>query len=79
MTLEIPLVEIEIIENPNFVEEPVGIMNREIKRAKRIRIPLVKVSWNAKRRPEFTWDREEHSNKKYPHLFTRLFITYFLA
>ncbi|GJU53573.1 putative reverse transcriptase domain-containing protein [Tanacetum coccineum] len=37
-----------------FVEEPVEIMDREVKRLKRSRIPLVKVRWNSKRGPEFT-------------------------
>ncbi|GJW63430.1 putative reverse transcriptase domain-containing protein [Tanacetum coccineum] len=52
-----------------FVEEPVEIMEREIKRFKRSRIPLVKVSWNSRRGPEFTWEREDSFKKKYPHLF----------
>ncbi|GKG35521.1 hypothetical protein Tco_0440675, partial [Tanacetum coccineum] len=42
-----------------FVEEPVEIMEREIKRLKRCRIPLVKVHWNSRRGPEFTWERED--------------------
>ncbi|GJW96252.1 putative reverse transcriptase domain-containing protein [Tanacetum coccineum] len=59
--------------NPNlhFVEEPVEIVGREVKRLKRSRIPLVKVRWNSKRGPEFTWEREDQFKKKYPHLFTK--------
>ncbi|GJV59683.1 reverse transcriptase [Tanacetum coccineum] len=41
-----------------FVEELVEIMKREIKRLKRSRIPLVKVRWNSRRGPEFTWECE---------------------
>nr|GEZ39396.1 hypothetical protein [Tanacetum cinerariifolium] len=52
-----------------FVEEPVEIMEREIKRLKRSRIPLVQVRWNSRRGPEFTWEREDSFKKKYPHLF----------
>nr|GFC18566.1 putative reverse transcriptase domain-containing protein [Tanacetum cinerariifolium] len=52
-----------------FVEEPVEIMDREVKRLKRSQIPLVKVRWNSKRGPEFTWEREDQFRKKYPHLF----------
>ncbi|GJT50585.1 putative reverse transcriptase domain-containing protein [Tanacetum coccineum] len=37
-----------------FVEDPVEIMDREVKRLKRSHIPLVKVRWNSKRGPEFT-------------------------
>ncbi|GJZ26629.1 hypothetical protein Tco_0570882 [Tanacetum coccineum] len=52
-----------------FVEEPIEIVDREVKRLKRSRIPLVKVRWNSKRGPEFTWEREDQFRKKYPHLF----------
>ncbi|GJW82988.1 putative reverse transcriptase domain-containing protein [Tanacetum coccineum] len=54
-----------------FVEEPVEIMDREVKRLKRSRIPLIKVRWNSKRGPEFTWEHEDQFKKKYPHLFTK--------
>ncbi|GKG17063.1 hypothetical protein Tco_0362020 [Tanacetum coccineum] len=53
-----------------FMEEPVEIMEHEIKRLKRSRIPLVKVRWNFRRGPEFTWEREDSFKKKYPQLFT---------
>ncbi|GJT92425.1 putative reverse transcriptase domain-containing protein [Tanacetum coccineum] len=54
-----------------FVEEPVEITDHEVKRLKRSCIPLVKVRWNSKRGPEFTWEREDQFRKKYPHLFTK--------
>ncbi|GJV34022.1 putative reverse transcriptase domain-containing protein [Tanacetum coccineum] len=53
-----------------FVEEPIEIMEREINRLKRSRIPLVKVHWNSRRGPEFTWEREDSFKQKYPQLFT---------
>nr|GEV99866.1 putative reverse transcriptase domain-containing protein [Tanacetum cinerariifolium] len=53
-----------------FVEESIKIMEREIKRLKRSRIPLVKVRWNSRRVPEFTWEREDSFKQKYPHLCT---------
>ncbi|GJY68307.1 putative reverse transcriptase domain-containing protein [Tanacetum coccineum] len=37
-----------------FVEEPVEIMDREVKRLKQSRIPIIKVRWNSRRGPEFT-------------------------
>ncbi|GKB26419.1 hypothetical protein Tco_0865820 [Tanacetum coccineum] len=54
----------------HFVEELVEIMEREIKRLKRSRIPLVKVRRNSRRGPEFTWEREDSFKQKYPQLFT---------
>ncbi|GJQ90707.1 putative reverse transcriptase domain-containing protein [Tanacetum coccineum] len=43
---------------PQELKEPVEIIEREIKMLKRSRIPIVKVRWNLKRGPEFTWERE---------------------
>ncbi|GJX97463.1 hypothetical protein Tco_0353261 [Tanacetum coccineum] len=54
----------------NFVEEPVEILEREFKKLKRSRIAIVKVRWNSKRGPEFTWEREDQMKLKYPHLFS---------
>ncbi|GJV26659.1 putative reverse transcriptase domain-containing protein [Tanacetum coccineum] len=68
--LAIPLDEIQVDDKLNFIEEPVEIMDREIKRLKQSRIPIVKVRWNSRRGPEFTWEREDQMQKKYPHLFT---------
>nr|GEW56845.1 putative reverse transcriptase domain-containing protein [Tanacetum cinerariifolium] len=53
----------------NFIEEPVEIMDHEVKRLKQSRILIVKMRWNSKRGPEFTWEREDQIQKKYPHLF----------
>ncbi|GKC44957.1 putative reverse transcriptase domain-containing protein, partial [Tanacetum coccineum] len=61
---------IHVDDKLQFVEEPVEIMEREIKRLKRSRIPLVKVHWNSRRGPEFTWEREDSFKQKYPQLFT---------
>ncbi|GJV00321.1 putative reverse transcriptase domain-containing protein [Tanacetum coccineum] len=57
--LAIPLDEIQIDDKLKFIEEPVEIMDREVKRLKQSRIPIVKVRWNSRRGPEFTWEREE--------------------
>ncbi|KAJ0927013.1 putative nucleotidyltransferase, Ribonuclease H [Helianthus annuus] len=68
--LHVPLEDIEIDESMHFVERPVEIMDREEKRLKRSRIPIVKVRWESKRGPEFTWEREDQMKEKYPHLFS---------
>ncbi|GJY99162.1 putative reverse transcriptase domain-containing protein [Tanacetum coccineum] len=67
--LAIPLDEIHIDEKLHFIEELVEIMDREVKRLKQSRIPIVKVRWNSRRGPEYTWEREDQMQKKYPHLF----------
>nr|GEW55848.1 putative reverse transcriptase domain-containing protein [Tanacetum cinerariifolium] len=52
----------------NKALEPVEIMDREVKRMKQSRILIVKVRWNSKRGHEFTWEREDQMQKKYPYL-----------
>ncbi|GJS30037.1 retrovirus-related pol polyprotein from transposon TNT 1-94 [Tanacetum coccineum] len=67
--LAVPLEGLHIDDKLQFVEETVEIMELEIKRLKRSRIPLVKVRWNSRRGPEFTWEREDSFKNKYPRLF----------
>ncbi|GJV43407.1 hypothetical protein Tco_1427943 [Tanacetum coccineum] len=50
-SLIIPMKELQLNDKLNFVEEPVEIMDHEIKQLKRSRIPIVKVRWNSKRGP----------------------------
>ncbi|GJT97929.1 putative reverse transcriptase domain-containing protein [Tanacetum coccineum] len=69
--LAVPLDGLHLDDKLHFVEEPLEVVGREFKRLKRSRIPLVKVRWNSKRDPEFTWEREDQFKKKYPHLFTK--------
>nr|GEW91034.1 reverse transcriptase domain-containing protein [Tanacetum cinerariifolium] len=63
--------ELRIDDKLRFVEEPVEIMDREIKQLKRSRIPIIKVRWNSKRGPEFTREREDQFKQKYPQLFAK--------
>nr|GEZ23366.1 hypothetical protein [Tanacetum cinerariifolium] len=67
--LTIPLDEIQVNDKLNFIEELVEIMDREVKRLKKSRILIVKVRWNSRRGHEFTWEREDQMQKKYPHFF----------
>ncbi|GKA07249.1 DNA-directed DNA polymerase [Tanacetum coccineum] len=56
--LELPE-ELMLVRNPHSKIK----LDREVKRLKRSRIPLVKVRWNSKRGPEFTWEREDQFKK----------------
>ncbi|GKG34953.1 hypothetical protein Tco_0437649, partial [Tanacetum coccineum] len=69
--LAISLDEIQIDDKLNFIEEPVEIMDHEVKQLKQSRVPIVKVRWNSRRGPEFTWEREDQMKKKYHHLFDK--------
>ncbi|GJR45703.1 hypothetical protein Tco_1313806 [Tanacetum coccineum] len=69
--LAVPLDGLHFDDKLQFIEEPVKIMDHEVKRLRRSRVPIVKVLWNSRRGPEFTWEREDQFRKKYPHLFAK--------
>ncbi|GJS73645.1 putative reverse transcriptase domain-containing protein [Tanacetum coccineum] len=71
-SLVIIIKELRLDDKLNFVEEPVEIMDREVKQLKQSRIPIVKVRWNSKRGPKFMWEREDQIRAKYPHLFSNI-------
>nr|GEW67675.1 putative reverse transcriptase domain-containing protein [Tanacetum cinerariifolium] len=70
--LVIPIKELRLDDNLNFVEEPIDIMDREVKQLRQSRIPILKVRWNSKRGPEFTWECVDQIQAKYPHLFSNI-------
>ncbi|GKB32139.1 hypothetical protein Tco_0871540 [Tanacetum coccineum] len=70
-SLVIPLEELRVDDKLHLVKEPVEVMDHKIKQLKRSRIPIIKVRWNSKRGPEFTWEREDQFKQKYPYLFTK--------
>ncbi|GJX07889.1 putative reverse transcriptase domain-containing protein [Tanacetum coccineum] len=66
----VPMEEIQLDDKLHMIEELMEIVDREVKRLKQSRIPIVKVRWNSQRGLEFTWEREDHIKEKYHHLFT---------
>ncbi|GJT56709.1 hypothetical protein Tco_0991763 [Tanacetum coccineum] len=64
-TLVIPLDEIQIDDKPHFTKEPVEIIDQEVKQLKQSHIPIVKVRWNPKRGPEFTWESKDQFRAMY--------------
>ncbi|GJW83834.1 putative reverse transcriptase domain-containing protein [Tanacetum coccineum] len=68
--VQVPLDEIEIDENLRFVEEPMEIVEQDVKKLKRKKISLVKVRWNSQQGAEYTWEHEDQFRMKYPHLFS---------
>nr|GEV54807.1 reverse transcriptase domain-containing protein [Tanacetum cinerariifolium] len=67
--LAMPLEGVHVDDTLQFMEEPVEIMEQEIKRLKQSWIALVKVHWNSRRGPDFIWECEDSFKEKYPHLF----------
>ncbi|GKB37275.1 putative reverse transcriptase domain-containing protein, partial [Tanacetum coccineum] len=68
--LAVPLDGLHIDDKLHFVEEPIEIMDHEVKRLKKSHISIIKVQWNSRRGPEFTWECEDQFQKKYLNLFT---------
>ncbi|GJS04260.1 hypothetical protein Tco_0320768 [Tanacetum coccineum] len=60
--MHVPLEEIKVQKTLHFVEEPVEIIDREVKSLRRSRISIAKVCWNSKR------GYEDFMKTKYPHL-----------
>nr|GEX06041.1 putative reverse transcriptase domain-containing protein [Tanacetum cinerariifolium] len=69
--LVVPLEALQLDDKLYFFEEPVEVMDHEVKQLRQSRVLIVKVRWNSRRGPEFTWEREDQFRKKYPHLFTK--------
>nr|GEW52948.1 transposase, MuDR, MULE transposase domain protein [Tanacetum cinerariifolium] len=71
-SLVIPIKELQLDDKLNFVEELMEIMDREIKQLRQSRIPIVKVRWNSKRGPKFTWEREGEIRANQDDSFSQL-------
>nr|GEZ82766.1 hypothetical protein [Tanacetum cinerariifolium] len=69
-SLSIVFDEVQLDDKLHFIKEPPEIMDREVKRLKQSRIPIIKVRWNSHRGLEYTWEREDQMKSKYPYLFT---------
>ncbi|KAK5775641.1 hypothetical protein PVK06_043559 [Gossypium arboreum] len=65
----VPVAEIEVRADLTFEEEPVQILDRDVKVLRRKSVPLVKVLWRNHGREEATWEPEEAMQQQYPHLF----------
>ncbi|GJR74053.1 putative reverse transcriptase domain-containing protein [Tanacetum coccineum] len=68
--LIIPLDEVRIDEKLHFIEEPIEIMDREVRQLKQSWIPIVKVRWNLRRGS--VGERGERMWKKYTTFFDLL-------
>ncbi|KAJ0878102.1 putative nucleotidyltransferase, Ribonuclease H [Helianthus annuus] len=70
-TVIIPADEIHIDNKLQFTEEPVEVTDWKVQKTRRSCIKLVKVRWNSRHGPEYTWEREDQMKEKYPHLFPK--------
>nr|GEY34030.1 putative reverse transcriptase domain-containing protein [Tanacetum cinerariifolium] len=76
--LAISLDEVHIDDKIRFVEEPIEVMDCKVKRLKQSRIPIIKVQWNSRRGPEFTWEREDQFRKNFLKSLTAMAYSSYL-
>ncbi|KAA3488028.1 ABC transporter G family member 33-like [Gossypium australe] len=63
----VPVEEIEVRLDLTFEEDPVQILDRDVKILRRKSIPLVKVLWHNHSPVEATWEPEDAMRQQYPH------------
>ena len=68
-TAYIPMEEIEIDENLNYVVKPIEILDQKVKHLRNRTINQVKVKWDHRKGSGTTWEFEEEMKRLYPHLF----------
>ena len=56
-------------ENLSYEEEPVAILDREVRKLRSREISSIKVQWMNRPVEESTWEKEADMQEKYPHLF----------
>ena len=57
-------------ENLSYEEEPVAILDREIRKLRSKEIASIKVQWKNRPVEEATWEKEADMQERYPHMFT---------
>ncbi|XP_059292441.1 uncharacterized protein LOC132045884 [Lycium ferocissimum] len=62
--------EIEFNEWLSYKEEPIQILDRQVRRLRTKNVASLKVLWQTQNTEEETWEAEEDMNKIYPHLFS---------
>ncbi|KAK5775770.1 hypothetical protein PVK06_043710 [Gossypium arboreum] len=61
--------KIEVQSDLTFEEEPVYILDHDVKVLRRKSVPLVKVLWRNHGKEEATWESEDEMRQQYPQLF----------
>ena len=65
--LSLPAIQLD--ENLSYEQEPVAIIDRQVKKLRSREVPLVKVIWKNHSIEESTWETEDSMHASYPHLF----------
>ncbi|KAA3460470.1 receptor-like protein kinase [Gossypium australe] len=65
----VPVEEVELRPDLSYEEEPIQILERDVKVLQKKSVPLVKVLWRNHGSEEASWEPEEAMRQQYPHLF----------
>ena len=57
-------------ENLSYEEEPVSILDREVRKQRSREIASINVQWKSRPVEEDTWEKKADMQERYPHLFT---------
>ena len=57
-------------ENLSYEEEPVAILDREVRKLRSREIASIKVQWKNRLGEESNWEKEADMQERSPHLFT---------
>ncbi|EOX99952.1 Uncharacterized protein TCM_009026 [Theobroma cacao] len=60
---------IQLQDDLTYEEQPIAILDRQVKKLRLKEVALVKVLWQDHTSKEVTWEAEEEMRTKYPHLF----------
>ena len=64
--------ELEVASDHTFVEEPLHILARQVKKLRRREIPMIRIHWSRRTAEEATWEVEERIRECYPAMYPRL-------
>ena len=67
--MAIPLENLKVDDKLTYVEEPVAIVDRKVRKLRTKEISLVKVQWRYYRGQEVTWEVKADMKSKFPNLF----------
>ncbi|XP_070036939.1 uncharacterized protein [Nicotiana tomentosiformis] len=61
---------VQLDKNLTYVEEPVDILDMEVRKLRPKNIASIKVQWRGQPVKEATWETKHDMRSRYPHLFT---------
>ncbi|KAJ9557590.1 hypothetical protein OSB04_012204 [Centaurea solstitialis] len=69
-TTHVPSDDIQVNESLNYIERPVAVLERKVKKLRNKEIGIVKVQWQHRKGSEWTWEPEAEMRERYPELFS---------